>query len=516
MNKFINNLPKKPKDWPANEREAALDNVHNAIENFIKSPDFKTKEILISLCGDYDYTQISMLGLDRQTEYEAYLINTIWFYASTTGIQTVKMFLYEQIAKSARSHKHVCMFRKNEEPLIPAYQLLWEPLGLFYLCYQNYCFNSDKTFFEIIEEIIKYNIEKITGKNEINNLTRSFVQMFNDISYFQTKKINDEFAFSRQELFGLFSLESKLLKLNQDNPFQRPLRSVLMTTISNYILKSRNNYNSDFVCKFIPEDVAVKSIDNSEIWIKKIEYLNDEREQKVVPELFEDLSWLNTSWVDKIDLSAKRNYLVSSFCKNYRSEDMGEYGTCIYGYKNDRIAELIAPIIIKKNGEDFGPMLAQVVAFDVLYDQETIKEEIKYLCNIIDLYELNESEKKDFLEEIMQYWILSIKDKKWEKERERRYLIFMYDDYQYKEACIDEKFLKVKTSLFLYPDFVLGNNPIKLELAKRNNEKYSAISTKEYYHCENCLSNDYDNIWDKIAICPICGSKKYFLHNTRK
>ena len=50
----------------------------------------------------------------------------------------------------------------------------------------------------------------------------------------------------------------------------------------------------------------------------------------------------------------------------------------------------------------------------------------------------------------MQYWILSVKDAKWSGERERRYVIFMYDDYDYRETEIDDTFLKVKTSNFSY------------------------------------------------------------------
>lgn len=149
MNKFDYNLPNKPQDWPANEREAALGNVHNAIENFIKSPDFKTKEILLSLCGDYDYTQVSMLGLDRQTEYEAFLINTIWFYASTTGIQTVKMFLYEQIAKSARSHKHVCMFKKMKNLLFQHINYFGNHLDYSIYAIKIIVFNQIKHFLNL-------------------------------------------------------------------------------------------------------------------------------------------------------------------------------------------------------------------------------------------------------------------------------------------------------------------------------------------------------------------------------
>ena len=56
------------------------------------------------------------------------------------------------------------------------------------------------------------------------------------------------------------------------------------------------------------------------------------------------------------------------------------------------------------------------------------------------MFNMSDAEKKKFLEEIMQYWILSVKDAKWSGERERRYVIFMYDDYDYRETEIDDTF----------------------------------------------------------------------------
>ena len=114
-----------------------------------------------------------------------------------------------------------------------------------------------------------------------------------------------------------------------------------------------------------------------------------------------------------------------------------------------------------------------------------------------------------FFQEIMQYWILSIKDSKWSYEQERRYVIFQYPTYEYKDAIIEDNFLKVETSLFLYPDFILGNNPIHSQLEILSNKKRNAISMKEYMHCNNCLSNDFDNVWINPCTCPICGSKNY-------
>ena len=49
---------------------------------------------------------------------------------------------------------------------------------------------------------------------------------------------------------------------------------------------------------------------------EKTEFLNDEREQKIIPELFEDTSWIYYDWIKDIDFTATRNYYVSCFSKS--------------------------------------------------------------------------------------------------------------------------------------------------------------------------------------------------------
>ena len=124
------------------------------------------------------------------------------------------------------------------------------------------------------------------------------------------------------------------------------------------------------------------------------------------------------------------------------------------------------------------------------------------------MFELSDNNKKMFLQEILQYWILSVKDRKWKAERERRYVIFLYDDYEYIETELDDTFLKVKTSLFITPDFIIGKNPSKWEIMRQLAAKRKALSSKEYLFCENCLMQDHDVvISEKPEKCPICGSK---------
>jgi len=69
------------------------------------------------------------------------------------------------------------------------------------------------------------------------------------------------------------------------------------------------------------------------------------------------------------------------------------------------------------------PYISQVITFDVLYDREEAKEELTYLFEIVDMFEMDDSDKKQFLQDLLQYWILSVKDYKWHEEKERRYVL---------------------------------------------------------------------------------------------
>lgn len=129
-------------------------------------------------------------------------------------------------------------------------------------------------------------------------------------------------AFDRDEIFSLYKLASELIKLEGDSPVARPLKGVLMTSISNYILKSRYGYNEEYICKYINIDVAEKSILNHQIWMSVIEKLNDEREQRVIPELFAEKGWNNYLWANNINFEPTREYFVSSFCKSINDSQM--------------------------------------------------------------------------------------------------------------------------------------------------------------------------------------------------
>ena len=84
----------------------------------------------------------------------------------------------------------------------------------------------------------------------------------------------------------------------------------------------------------------------------------------------------------------------------------------------------------------------------------------------------------------------------------------MRDWNKYKETEFDDTFLKVKTSLFITPDFIMGKNPGRWEIKRQLEAKRKALFSKEYLLWEDCLMQDHDvAIYKKPNECPICGSK---------
>lgn len=517
MDTEFHEVTKKPEGWPANGIECQLENIKHQLDKFMNEPSYKNKEVLVSLVSDYDLNQRSSTGILRTTDYEVACINDLFLRANMLCFNSLKVYLYEIVGWKTRMQKIASWFPMDNTTIeIEEFGGLFPQLQLYYLTYQKFTVEKSKKYseqlIEVVGDVIKdsEHYPEIEKKEIIADITHAYISLLNDISYFRCVKRTKIWAFDRDEIFSLYKLASELIKLEGDSPVVRPLKGVLMTSISNYILKSRYGYNEEYICKYISIDVAEKSILNHQIWMSVIEKLNDEREQRVIPELFAEKGWNNYLWANNINFEPTREYFVSSFCKSINDSQMKKnYGECIYGYKDDRMAEIIAPIMFRKLKGNKYPVFSQVIAFDVIYDREEAKEEIQFLCKIIDSFDMDDDNKKKFLEEILQYWILSVKDPKWSYERERRYVLFLYDEYEYNELDLSDKdFLKLKTSLFIEPDFILGDNPVKDYIRYMIDNKRKAISMNPYLYCRNCFNRDFDIITEisKPKKCPICGS----------
>lgn len=314
----------KPSDWPANQKECALENIYDSVVKFIDNPGHETKEILVSLISDYDLNQRSYLGFHRTTDYEVAMINALYMHAGMINLNTLKVYLYEIVGDATRKQKMISQMVEDYSQSfeIDQYQYLMPSLKLYHVAYQHFTVLKNRNLADQIIDVVNQVLLMNTSEETVFNLTHAYVTMLNDISYFRSKKRTGIWAFSRENLSKLFSLEAKLVKMNNESATVRPLKGVLMTTISNYILKSRNDYNADYICKYISKEVAESSTQNREIWMQKIKYLNDKRELKVMPELFANKQWLDYNWAKNINFTPTREYYVSSFSKTIKNDDM--------------------------------------------------------------------------------------------------------------------------------------------------------------------------------------------------
>lgn len=330
--------------------------------------------------------------------------------------------MYTIISDTVRMQKSMSwvseLLKENRDiRIVPYEEWLLTPLKLYYFAYQRFNYEKDMDFAEKIISVISEAIFDIKDDLELLlQISNAYFAMVNDISYMSGNKRDNLWKFDREELKSLFTLEAKLIKQCSLNINERPLKGILVTQLSNFILKSRDGYNDEFIYKYIPVDTAVSSAKNHQIWMRKTEKLNDEREKKVIPELFQEDSWINYQWAKKIDFSATRIYYVSSFSKNKNDADMSsEYGSCIFGFKNDRLVELLSPISMRKFErnkdadqrllkEKIVPVCCQVIAFDVMYDIDKAKEDLDFLMEIIDTLSDDEQGKHDFLELYINFY----------------------------------------------------------------------------------------------------------------
>ena len=530
----INDIEKvafqKPNKWPRNTRELRLDQIDKAIGDFQKDPNYASRERLVSLSFDYDANQIGSIGdMSGVSPYEISLVQNIYKAGSFHNILSLRILALRVIAEWVLMDRMVLRFEgflKSRGARVPCRASDWfRYLGLnfqlLYTAIDNYQDTKSTRMSDILIALASDLMKMHNTEHAYGRIAHDFILLIYDLSCTLGSKHDQMFEFTREEIERLTEFEANLLKKVKCTPFDGCLKGVLMIQISNFILKSRDGYAKGFSCKYISESNARSAIGNGEIWVKKIPLLNDEREGCVVEELMKDDSWIEQDWARQLNTKPTRVYYVNSFSKSPNNERASkEYGACIYGFKGDRLLDLLGPMYIDSSlvpcDYDGNPIpkgkpctiCSQTVAFDVLYDRAKAKEELQLLIKIIDKFQMTEKQKKDFLEEILQYWMYSVKDSlsQWEDELERRYVVFTYNNVDYLETCDDDTYHKMKTSIFRCPDFVLGPIPHKKVIQDEITNLRHFVSVREYMFCNDCLNRDYDAAHLQVKTCPICGS----------
>ncbi len=471
------------------------------------------KETLFSFIDQTDLNEINEMGTVRHTGYEVAVLNELYLISLKINCESLKIYIYSYLCRQIRINN--MLYKMNDllaslqtetnRYFIESYFSLLPPLKLFFVCYTQFRMHKNRSLADELINTTK-NLLNTDNSELYDELTHSFVTMFRDISFFTSIKTCGVFAFERDELLKLFGFESILLKKANQNVVKYPLRGVIKLTIKNWVLKSRNCYNSNYLYKCISTKSALQAFNNNEIWMSKIEKLNDKRERKIIKEIYKNKTWIKYPWAKKVSLTFNASSYVCSYSKVFPTDEMTrEYGENIFGYKSDRIGDILTPIEII-NGH---PFLGLISCYDIIYGQDEAKNEINYLCDIINLFNMSDEEKSDFLSDILEYWSLSFKDKKWDYEHERRYQIFIANEYSLIDTTIDEDYFKTKCTLYTYPDFLLSEDKcIKFKVQVNRKKKLNFVAQKNYIYCSNCFQADFDgaSTYSKEYKCPICGS----------
>lgn len=505
-------LVEKPVDWPQNNRERNLENIYSSFQVFLKEPSYKNKELLFALLNVTDINSINEMGIVHICDYEIALINELYFLATVHNCVSLKAYLYGHIARYTRLHKMLynmnILTGADNSFEIKEYSYLTVQLKLFYFCYADFNLKKNRTFVDSIIDTTKAVFNNAAELKSKELICYGYNMMVHDLGFADSKVLCPYLKFDRLEIKRIFELSSWLNKSLNHTIVQRPLKGIIKLSLRQWILRSRNNYETTFLYKSISINNLLKSLANHQVWMSETQKLNDKREQKAVKEIFSQKNWMLYNWSKKIDIRELNDSFVCSFTKIKPNEQMKKkYGSNVLGYKTDRIADLLAPIIVKHKI----PMFDLVACYDVLYDKEEFKDEINYLCQIIDLYDLDDTQKTSFFDELMEYWYFSFKDKKWESEQERRYQLFVFDHKECADLVIENGFLKIMSSLYLYPDFILTDNEtIKSKIKFNLGSKRKAIASREYVYCEDCCQSDFTegcgaSFYNK---CPVCGSDR--------
>lgn len=503
-----------PEEWPINQRERKLQLIFDSVVRFRENPTYKNKEVLVSLISNSDLNEFDNRGVHRTTQYEIVLLNSIYLFANVMCLGTLRAYTYKHLEVMTYNHQQIFKIGNEHTDLeldINGIDVLEKSLLLFYGVYSFHNMDRSRAF---SDQIIYY-VGKMYESANMSlrfRIANSLTRMLNDLSYFVSMNTFGLIRFSRDDLKKLFEFQFRLLKETNQNPLNRPLKGVLMTSISNWVLKSRNDYTQGYLYKCLDNVGTVGTFKNSQIWMNKKEKLNDPREGKFIRDLFSNVDWLRYDWSKNISLEPIRNSFVTSFTKVEPTKEMySKYGKNVFGYKTDRIMDVVRPII--KHSKR-GYIVGQVMAYDIIYDENQAKEEIQYLCEIIEMFDMPSDNKNVFINEIIQYWIYSFKDADWRDEYERRYEVFVYDDYEYIYSIIEGDFLKIDSTIFTFPDFIDKGNIMHSKITENRKEKLNAITTKDYVWCNDCLQSDFDSAFSfdvESSSCSNCNSENIVL-----
>ena len=278
------------------------------------------------------------------------------------------------------------------------------------------------------------------------------------------------------------------------------LCNVVCVILTSMLLRLRFGLENFPVFKYISKENLESAFANGQVWMREISGLNDEREGCTVDELIKQVA-SRFSWQKVLDNNFV--FYVGCFSRNTNPEGMNGYGHNVLGYRDDNIATRLAPVSIDAYGY---PIFARVFSYDVSYSPENVKEEIDFAVSLIDKLPVSCEAKTLIYTMFISRIKYSVKDKKWEHEQERRYVIEMNTSASFIDAVMEYGFIKIVTSLYQAPDFVRScDSCFRVEYEKRALRRIEEDISVSCSLCMDCFYIDFHS--HNVSGCKQCGSK---------
>ena len=130
----------------------------------------------------------------------------------------------------------------------------------------------------------------------------SYNLMLHDLSFANSNVIFTYLEFSRAEIKRLVEMSAYINKKVGDKISESPLCGLIKLTLRQLILKSRNNYDTSRIYKSISTKNLKLALSNHQVWMSKIERLNDESVWRL---------WSRwTVWLKRVNVSRCSEVLV--------------------------------------------------------------------------------------------------------------------------------------------------------------------------------------------------------------
>lgn len=516
---IVDEVVGRPWGWATrNLRELRVECVWTAIRDYYRDPNPMTRDVMLTHAFDCEFEDLPSDDSTAVSVYEVILVLRIYRAGCCFASSAVKLFAYHVVMEWVRIDQRWRQGRRN---------LFFPSLQLFYDVFAAYVSDGgNKSFYDYLECNVRERLKSVKDAAGLDKIEHAFVSLLMDVSCSLGAKRDVVFRIRREQLMGLIKLEAEILKRGGKRIMTRPLKGTLMIQLSYLILKSRGEVLPESVYKHISNDDLARALENGELWVRDVRDLNDKWEGIPARELVDELAVGGVKWLQGLDWEFHKSFYVACYSHEGNPESLGSYGECVLAYNGDRLADFLGPIYLRvetlpaPNGGEVKegyPMLSQVAVLDVVYDRDQARNELAFLVECVDVLGNSNDEKRAFLGEILQYWKLSFKDhvereephREWCREKERRYVIFYYEDYNYIHQRIEDRWLKMDSTVVLAPDAVLGPIPSGSKTMIRENlvMRYRHTSLDNYCLCGDCLARTYVRQLQSYTTCKMCGSK---------